>query len=200
MEYGRKIDDFVLDPTRVTLYIRTSLDGHTLRRLLMDRYGIQVNKVSLTTILLQFNIGTLRSSVSFLLGCLLELSHELLSSVNASRLPSESILAPPKFTSFAPSYKPYGDLAAGTLRRAYYDAQKTDATEMLSIPKVLEFLNQGKELISAAIIIPVPPGVPALLPGQVITTEIINYLAKIDPNSILSGYPFHKGIKVFKGF
>jgi arginine decarboxylase len=47
-------DEFVLDPTRLHLYVAaTGIDGDTFkRRYLMDRYGIQVNKTSRNTVLL----------------------------------------------------------------------------------------------------------------------------------------------------
>ena len=61
-------DEFVLDPSRITLSIgRTGYDGDTFKReQLMDRHGVQINKTSRNTVLFMTNIGTTRSSVAFL--------------------------------------------------------------------------------------------------------------------------------------
>ena len=62
-------DEFVLDPSRITLYIGpTGIDGDTFKRdHLMDRYGVQINKTSRNTVLFMTNIGTTRSSVAYLI-------------------------------------------------------------------------------------------------------------------------------------
>jgi len=64
-------DEFVLDPSRITLSIgRTGYDGDTFKReQLMDRHGVQINKTSRNTVLFMTNIGTTRSSVAFLVRC-----------------------------------------------------------------------------------------------------------------------------------
>ncbi|WP_433201549.1 hypothetical protein ACQP1G_10520 [Nocardia sp. CA-107356] len=61
-------DEFVLDPSRITLSIvRTGCDGDTFeRQQLMDRYRIQINKTSRNIVGFMTNIGTTRSSVVFL--------------------------------------------------------------------------------------------------------------------------------------
>ncbi|MHC4108323.1 MAG: PLP-dependent aminotransferase family protein, partial [Planctomycetota bacterium] len=52
MESAWREDEFVLDPTRVTLEIgRTGMDGNTFKKLLMDRYDIQINKTSRNAVL-----------------------------------------------------------------------------------------------------------------------------------------------------
>jgi len=59
-------DEFVLDPSRISLYIgATGIDGATFKReQLMDKFGIQINKTSRNTVLFMTNIGTTRSSVA----------------------------------------------------------------------------------------------------------------------------------------
>src|SRR5439155_18838651 len=72
-------DEFVLDPSRLALYIgATGIDGDTFKHeYLMDRYGIQINKTSRNTVLFMTNIGTTRSSVAYLIEVLAKLAHEL---------------------------------------------------------------------------------------------------------------------------
>ncbi|KAL8274097.1 hypothetical protein Esti_001939 [Eimeria stiedai] len=72
-------DEFVLDPTRITLYTGNSgLDGDTFKvKWLMDKYGIQINKTSRNSVLFMTNIGTTRSSCVFLRSCIRHCAQEL---------------------------------------------------------------------------------------------------------------------------
>eukprot|EP00922_Rhytidocystis_sp_ex-Travisia-forbesii_P069432 GHVS01103605.1.p1 GENE.GHVS01103605.1~~GHVS01103605.1.p1 ORF type:complete len:496 (-),score=40.11 GHVS01103605.1:24-1319(-) len=65
-------DEFVLDPTRLTLYTGSvGIDGDTFKvDWLMNEYGVQVNKTSINSVLFQTNIGTTKSVVMFLISCL----------------------------------------------------------------------------------------------------------------------------------
>ena len=65
VERGVAADQFVLDPTRVTLYIgKTGMNGYDFREhVLMERFGIQINKTSINSVLLIFTIGVTWSSV-----------------------------------------------------------------------------------------------------------------------------------------
>ena len=77
MKHAWATDEFVRDPSRLTLYIGlTGIDGDTFRHsYLMDKYGIQVNKTSRNTVLFMTNIGTTRSSVAHLIEVLVTLAH-----------------------------------------------------------------------------------------------------------------------------
>ena len=79
LEQAWESDEFVIDPTRLTLYIgKTGIDGDTFKnQYLMDRHGIQVNKTSRNTVLFMTNIGTTRSSVAFLIDVLSKIASEL---------------------------------------------------------------------------------------------------------------------------
>jgi arginine decarboxylase len=72
-------DEFVLDPSRVTVYIGlTGIDGATFKhKRLMDRFGIQINKTSRNTVLFMTNIGTTRSSVAYLIEVLVSIARDI---------------------------------------------------------------------------------------------------------------------------
>ena len=72
-------DEFVLDPSRISLYIGlTGIDGATFKReQLMDKFGIQINKTSRNTVLFMTNIGTTRSSVAYLIEVLVKIVRDL---------------------------------------------------------------------------------------------------------------------------
>jgi hypothetical protein len=74
-----EMDEFVLDPSRITVYIGgTGIEGDTFKRNhLMDRYGVQINKTSRNTVLFMTTIGTTRSSVAYLIEVLVSLVREL---------------------------------------------------------------------------------------------------------------------------
>ena len=57
-------------------------------------------------------------------------------------------------------------------------------------------MNAGRELVSATFVIPYPPGFPILVPGQVISSEIIEFLRNLDVKEI-HGYRPDLGLRVF---
>ena len=78
-------DEFVLDPSRITIYIgATGIEGDTFKRShLMDRYGVQINKTSRNTVLFMTTIGTTRSSVAYLIEVLVAIARDLEAKVEA---------------------------------------------------------------------------------------------------------------------
>lgn len=195
-------DDIVIDPTRVTLMIKSRFQGPSLRRVLMDRFGIQVNKTSLNSILIQFNIGTLRSSVSYLLESLFVLTTELYNEDTLKSVTVQEVkcyLPPaPDFSEFSADFLPYSNIPAGDLRKAFYLGQDNDCIEYMKVNDIIHHIQSGEQIVAASIVIPVPPGYPILLPGQVITEEILNYMQCLDPASIIGGYSLTSGLSVFR--
>src|ERR1700753_2146666 len=71
-------DEFFLDPTRLTLVCGTAgFDGTQFKGLLASRYGIQVNKTSRHSVLVQSNINNTRSDVAHLIRVLAEIASEI---------------------------------------------------------------------------------------------------------------------------
>ena len=71
-------DEFILDPTRLSLLCGTAgYDGTQFKNLLAAEYEIQLNKTSRNSILLQTNINNTRSDVANLLKVLVEISKEI---------------------------------------------------------------------------------------------------------------------------
>lgn len=204
------MDEFTLDPTRVTLYIgATGMDGDTFRHLLMDKYDIQINKTSRNTVLFMPNIGTTRGDIAYLVDVLVEIAHDI-----ADRLSVESsgglsrhtskvddlIEGPPlpNFSCFHQAFKPdSAQTAEGDLRRAYFLAYEDSNITLVGLnQKLLDSIQAGQEYVSAAFVTPYPPGFPVLVPGQVISAEIIEYLLELDVKEI-HGYDPEKGLRVF---
>ena len=47
-----------------------------------------------------------------------------------------------------------------------------------------EAIKAGRDLVSALFVIPYPPGFPILVPGQVISAEILQFMAALDVREI----------------
>ncbi len=210
LRHAYRSDEFVLDPTRVTLYIgATGMDGDTFRHLLMDKYDIQINKTSRNTVLFMPNIGTTRGDIAYLVDVLVQISNEL-----ADRLSVESKagllrhttrvegLADgpplPDFSRFHNSFKPDSlPTAEGDLRRAYFLAYDENKLDHIGLDmETLGEIKAGREYVSAAFITPYPPGFPVLVPGQVLSPQIVAYLLELDVKEI-HGYDPVKGLRVF---
>ena len=198
-------DEFVVDPSRITVEItKTGVDGDTFKHdYLMDRYGIQVNKTSRNTVLFMTNIGTSRSGVAYLIEVLVKLA-ERFEERREQRdpdvpLPGEVPMpALPDFSAFAPAYATDGALPDGDMRAAFFHGQKRDSIEYLSPGDLLARLENGETVVSAGFVTPYPPGFPVLVPGQVITQEVVVFLAGLDTREI-HGYDPARGYRILKG-
>ena len=57
-------------------------------------------------------------------------------------------------------------------------------------------METGRDVVSASFIIPYPPGFPILVPGQVISKEILAFMRALDVSEI-HGYRPDLGLRVF---
>jgi arginine decarboxylase len=150
-------DDIRLDPTKVTVDISSC--GYTvedLQRELFDRYNIQVEKSTFNTLTLLLTIGTTRSKVSRLYDALMRIAREGRAPRRLYRFPEI-----PRFTRLR--YLPRDAFYCGGELMPVVDEKNDIRRELL-------------ERVCADQIVPYPPGIPVLVPGQVITREIVHYL------------------------
>ncbi|MBX2979436.1 MAG: aminotransferase class I/II-fold pyridoxal phosphate-dependent enzyme [Flavobacteriales bacterium] len=203
-------DEFVVDPTKINLYVgKTGVDGDTFKnRYLMDKHQIQINKTSRNSVLFMTNIGTTRGSVAYLIRVLLNIADELEARNNAmipvekekhlARIRSLTRDVPPlpDFSRFHDSFRPVPGVPGGNLREAYFLAYKEEHCAYIKLQECPALLKSGKELVSANFVIPYPPGFPVLVPGQVISPEILDFLIAIDVKEI-HGYRAELGLRVF---
>jgi len=214
MEKAWADDEFVVDPTRITVHIgKTGIDGNTFKdKYLMDKHGIQINKTSRNTILFIVNIGTSRSSIIYLLNCL----HKIVTELEVRELemsPAERALHKkrvisltkelpplPDFSCFHHAFCPGKDLGSteGDIRKAYFLSYDDDNYEYANLDngELEKQMKKGREFVSTTFIIPYPPGFPILVPGQVISQEILEYMKALDVKEI-HGYNPELGLSVF---
>ena len=210
MESAWRKDEFTLDPTRVTLQLgNTGMDGDTFRHMLMDQFDIQINKTSRNTALFLTNIGTTRGDIAYLVDVLANIAgrvEERLSTESSQGLSRhvarvDSLLngpALPNFSCFHPAFGPAdGATTEGDLRAAFFLAYDDRCTHWVPLsPQTLGQIQEGRELVSATFVIPYPPGFPILVPGQVMSPEIIAYLLALDVKEIHGYHPTY-GLRVF---
>ena len=84
------------------------------------------------------------------------------------------------------------------MRAAFFLAYDQDAVEhMLMDGSVAAAIKGGRDVVSAAFVTPYPPGFPILVPGQVVTRDILAYLRAVDVKEI-HGYDPEYGLRVFR--
>ena len=207
-------DEFTLDATRVTLAVGgAGYDGDTFKNaVLMDKFGIQINKTSRNTVLFMTNIGTTRSSVAYLIEVLVKVAQELDNELEdasameqrafARRVHSltEELPPLPDFSRFHDAFRANDGTGTpeGRMRDAYflaYDESKCDYFPIEDGSMEAE-MDAGRELVSTSFIIPYPPGFPILVPGQVISKEILHFMRALDVKEI-HGYRPDLGMRVF---
>ncbi|MFI8411947.1 aminotransferase class I/II-fold pyridoxal phosphate-dependent enzyme [Paeniglutamicibacter gangotriensis] len=209
MDEAWRTDEFVVDPSRLTLHIgNTGVDGDTFKhQYLMDGYGIQVNKTSRNTLLFMTNIGTSRSAAAYLIDVLVKLAEHFeterqdmspwalaaLEKTVASLVGTPPPL--PDFSRFADHFRVDDQTIDGDIRTAYFATYKTGSCGYLMPDELAEQVRAGHEVISAGFVTPYPPGFPILVPGQVFTAEILSFMAALDTREI-HGYDPDLGYRV----
>lgn len=203
-------DEFVIDPTKITLFIgRTGIDGDTFKKVfLMDQFGIQVNKTTRNTVLFMTNIGTTRSSVAFLIGVLMKIARQIEDLVDAYneeelRLHKKKVISLtehlpplPHFSYFHRGFRTSYETTEGDIRKAFFLAYNKSHCEYMKMHECEEAMEGGREVVSSSFVIPYPPGFPILVPGQVITREILDFMQELEVKEIHS-YRHDLGLCVF---
>jgi arginine decarboxylase len=191
---------------------RTGYDGDTFKReQLMDRYGIQINKTSRNSVLFMTNIGTTRSSVAFLVEVLVSIATELDQSISEMSLGEREHFEQAvygltdrpvplcNFSGFHPAFRDHSGsepTPEGDVRRAFYLSYDDTNCEYLMGEQIDEKLDAGIDVVSATYVTPYPPGFPVLVPGQVVSREILQFMRDLDTKEI-HGYEPNFGYRVY---
>ena len=209
-----QVDEFCLDPTRMTLVCGTAgYDGTQFKGLLAQDYNIQINKTSRNSVLLQSNINNTRSDVAHLVRVLVEISREIderlakggpnVRETFDARVKSLMTDVPdlPTFSHFHDAFRQDAGKRTneGDIRSGFYAAYDESGCEYIRLTdaEIDRRLKDGPDLVSANFVIPYPPGFPIMVPGQVITQEAIDFMRKLDVKEI-HGYEAAKGLKLVR--
>ena len=215
LEAAWRTDEFVLDPTRATLSIgATGLDGDTFKnKELMDKYGIQINKTSRNTVLFMTNIGSTRSAVAYLIEVLVKIARTVdgriadMSTIerriHEKRVRSLTLEQPPlpDFSSFhfafrGRSVEGRAETRDGDIRSAFFLSYDDANCDYVTMDEAAQAIKAGRDVVSALFVIPYPPGFPILVPGQVISAEILQFMKALDVREI-HGFRPELGFRVF---
>jgi arginine decarboxylase len=210
MEESWEQDEFVLDPTKITLSVgKAGITGDDFKnKYLMDRFDIQVNKTSRNSVLLMTNIGTTRGSITFLINALLQIAYELDEDSRSLNKREKEIankhihslihdVPPlPDFSHFHHSFLAAPGVPGGNIREAYFLGYEEELCDYVLLEDCLTELIKEKELVSTSFVIPYPPGFPILVPGQVVSEDIIRFMLALDVKEI-HGYRADLGLKIF---
>lgn len=188
------------------------MDGDQFKQMLMDRFAIQVNKTSRNTVLFLTHIGTTSATAAHLVKTLTRVARELDETLThqsqaSARLHRERVdsltkqLPPlPNFSRFHRAFlpEPGSSTPEGDMRSAFFLAYEGDACDHVMLDAALvERVTGGEEIVSASFVTPYPPGFPVLVPGQVMSREILAYLRALDVKEI-HGYRPEFGLRIFR--
>jgi arginine decarboxylase len=174
----------------------------------MERFGIQINKTSINSVLLIFTIGVTWSSVHYLLDVLRRVAIDFDRTEKAASVAdralqerhveeiTEDLPHLPDFSEFDVAFRPVDECNFGDMRSAFYAGYEESDREHVLIGMAGRRLAEGKTLVSTTFVVPYPPGFPVLVPGQVVSKEIVYFLAQLDVKEI-HGYNPDLGLSVF---
>jgi arginine decarboxylase len=205
-------DEFVLDPTRITLLCGSAgFDGTAFKGLLASKFDIQLNKTSRNSVLLQTNINNTRSDIAYLIKVLADMARELERKLSMdpdekaafdTRVKSLVTDVPnlPNFSRFHDAFRenPRSKTNEGDMRTPFFLAYDEDnCTHVKLHSKEIDDLVKRGQAVSSNFVIPYPPGFPIMVPGQVISAETIEFMRKLDVKEI-HGYQAALGLKLIK--
>ena len=84
----------------------------------------------------------------------------------------------------------------GDIRSAFFLSYDDVNCEYIDMVDAARAIAAGRELVSALFVIPYPPGFPILVPGQVISAEILQFMAALDVREI-HGFRPELGFRIF---
>jgi arginine decarboxylase len=150
-----------LDPTKLTVDVtQWGQSAEVLRQILFERFNIQVEKTTYNTITFLLSIGATRSKMARLVDALERLAAE------RRAAPLAQARIPP-----LPAMSPLACLP----RDAFFEAG-----ELVPLLDEAGALNEALiDRVSCDQIVPYPPGIPVLVPGQRIDRDCLQYLVRL---------------------
>lgn len=143
-----------LDPTRLTINIaQLGITGYEADEILCDKLRVICELPSLKSLTFIISLGNISQDIEQLVTGIKTLANSVALSSSDNLILNSSWQKSPNL-----------ELSP---RQAYFSV-----TETIS-------LQQARDRISGELICPYPPGIPILMPGEVITQEAINYLREV---------------------
>jgi arginine decarboxylase len=112
---------------------------------------------------------------------------------------TEMSLPLPDFSGFHPAFLDHSGsepTPEGDVRRGFYLSYDDTNCEYLTGEQIDERLDAGIDVVSATYVTPYPPGFPVLVPGQVFSRGILQFMRDLDTPEI-HGYVPSFGYRVY---
>ena len=82
------------------------------------------------------------------------------------------------------------------MRSAYFLGYDPSTVDYLTLEEAQQAVDDGRDLVSTTLVVPYPPGFPILVPGQVVSPAILDFMTKLDVKEI-HGFDPDLGLAVF---
>jgi arginine decarboxylase len=103
----------------------------------------------------------------------------------------------PDFSRFHAAFRSDPETPEGDIRSAFFLAYDENKCEYFDLAREIDaVIASSREVVSSSFIIPYPPGFPILVPGQVVSREILAFMRALDVSEI-HGYRPELGLRVF---
>ena len=83
------------------------------------------------------------------------------------------------------------------MRKAFFGTYADDSCEYVLHADVEKRVQAGEKVVSATFVTPYPPGFPVLVPGQVVTMDVLEFMASLDTPEV-HGYEAEVGYRVYR--
>ncbi len=178
-------NNVLMDPTKVTLWIKKPvITGLELKAQLLD-HDIQVNKFTFNSILINVGIGATLDSIYHLINILLRLADTFKENDNFQK--TKPLHPNLEFPWLEYRYNHEGKCKSiGGMTTECTPGEVPHHELLQKCPIRIGDLNsnlktkldQGK-IICATLMVPYPPGIPVLTPGQIVTAQCLVYLLSL---------------------
>jgi arginine decarboxylase len=180
-DMGISDSNFELDETRLTFYLnpKTGITGNECKRILLDDYDIQHNKTTFNTVLLMCNIGVNETVASHVVTALSGLANKLRKKRPYKR---DKVIKDTLFKADNPVefFENKNNIRDYFFRTGIAPKEEPETKSLKEIQEILKV----KQVVSVNFVTPYPPGFPILVPGQIVTPEVIEFLIHLDLKEI----------------
>ena len=169
------------DPLKITLDVRNSKESvKDILKTIREKANIEIEKDTLATITILFTIGATYEKATRLYRILKNIDDKGPADDKKKKqlIDDRKVIKKQKFSE-----------KRDIVKLSDYFYGKCEPMDLSNIKK-------GKNLKSARLVLPYPPGIPVLVPGQIITPDIVEYLkGEVKKGTDIHGFSHHSGDK-----
>jgi arginine decarboxylase len=180
-------EECFLDPTHVTLAWDIETTGGAIRDILLKN-SIQVNKYTENSFLAIFNIGIDDSSLQTLEKVLTRVDHDF---SREFRDPASLYNSPVRLPPLCARIHEDRDIGYWLQNKGNHQRRLLDIARLLQ--EIRENRYPQTIFLAASFVTPYPPGFPVLIPGQEVTTDMLEFLLTVTRREIFGTHRTDEG-------